>query len=107
MAAHAFGEFYEIDAGQFEAWHVAHLHYLAERTHRAIAGVVNDDHRERQVAPGRGPQRLDRIHRRAVADQADGAHARTSQRDADGGRKAVAEAAARHGVKTVLTAHRH
>ena len=72
VAAHAFGDLDEIDAGQIEAGHVAHLHHLAERAHRAVAGIVDHHHRQRQLALRRGPQRLDRIHRRAVADQANG-----------------------------------
>ena len=106
IAAHSFRDLHKIDAGQIEAGHVAHLHHLAERAHRAVAGIVDHHHRQRQLALRGGPQRLDRIHRRAVADQADRPDLRTAERHADRRRQPVAEAAAGHGDKTVLAAHR-
>src|SRR5262249_29931201 len=73
LAAMALRQPDEVEAGQFEPGYVAHLHDLAERAHRAVAAIVDDDDGERQLALRRGPQRLDGIHRRAVADEADGA----------------------------------
>src|ERR1700674_4633351 len=41
VATQAFRDPDKIDAGQIEAWHVAYLHHLAERAHRAIACIVD------------------------------------------------------------------
>ena len=43
VAAHALGDLHKVDAGYVEAGHVTHLHYLAERSHRAVAFIIDDD----------------------------------------------------------------
>ncbi len=72
----------------------------------AVAAIVDDDEVERQLVVGRGPQRLDRIHRRAVAGIAHHRARRIGEADADRGRQAPADAAGSQRVITVAVAMR-
>ncbi len=77
-----------------------------ELLQRRVAPVVEDDEGHRQLQLHRAPQRLDRVHRRAVADQRDHARRGPRQGDADGRRQAEAEAAAGHRVEGSALQHR-
>ena len=103
VATQTFRDPDKIDAGQIEAWHVAYLHHLAERAHRAIACIVDHHHRQRQFALRRRPQRLDRIHRGAVADQTNGPGVGVGKRDAEYANAFIADLASRMANRIQLT----
>ncbi len=92
----------EVEVGQVGAGHRRARRIAEHRREvlqRGITPVLQDHERDRQLELRRAPQRLDRVHRRAVTDQRNHTRARLGQRHADGGGQPPAEAAAVHRVE--------
>ena len=93
------------EVGAFELRAGVEAEGRRELLQRRVAPVVEDDEGHRQLQLRRRPQRLDRVHRRAVADEARSpAPPGRAERDADRRRQAEAEAAAGHGVEASRSA---
>src|SRR5690349_12509815 len=72
----------------------------------AVTAIVADHDIERQLVMRGGPERLDRIHRAAVAGEAHDRTIRISEADADGGRQAPTDAAGSKRMIAVAVAMR-
>src|SRR6185437_16837929 len=72
----------------------------------AVAAIVADHHVERQLVMRGGPERLDRIHRAAIAGEADDRTLRIGKADADGGRQTPADAVGGERVIAIAVAVR-
>lgn len=68
---------------------------------RRIAPVLQDDEGDGQAQLRGAPQRLDGVHRRAIAQQADDLAARLCQCHAHGSRHGIAQPTAAHGVESL------
>src|SRR5256885_537206 len=102
VAALATGQRHEVDVGQFRALDLLALAVaedMGEVLQRRVAAVLEDHEADGQAQLGCAPEGLDGIHGRAIADDGDHLGLGLCQRHAHGGRHAVAQAAAAHGVE--------
>src|SRR5256885_584654 len=83
-----------VEAREVQAGRPRHRLQPREPLEDRVLGVVDDEHGERHVVGDRGPQRLDRVLRRALAEHADHRAAGLGELDADRGGEPEAEAAA-------------
>src|SRR3989344_5927527 len=102
LAALATGEREEVEirqVGAFELVAFVEAEGGGKLLQRRVAAVLEDDEGDGQLQLRRTPQGLDGVHRRAVAQQADHLLVGFGQRNAYGGRHALAQAAAALGVE--------
>src|SRR5690606_15831007 len=95
------GQLDEIDPREIAPGHVVHPELGRETRQRGVGGVVEDHEADVRLLLTRREQALDRVHRRAVAENRDD-FVGLGAGDADRGRQRIAEPAAGAGVEPAL-----